>query len=175
MAKKAGRAKDIFETLRSLPIGKKAAVLSATCLGLGLVPKAPGTFGTMAAIPFAFALSEISLNYRILLLLGIIALAIWVSDLHATIVNRSDPQEVVIDEVAGFLLATCFVTFTWFNVIAGFLLFRFFDIIKPFPVNALEKLKGGLGIVADDLTAGLYAMAALFLLDAGLYRFMKGF
>ncbi len=163
MVQRKRSAREIFETARNLPVGKKAAIVAATLLGVGMVPKAPGTFGTMAAIPLVFALSEISFSYKLLVLICISAFAIWVSDLHAGIVGHSDPQEVVIDEVAGFLWATSFVPFSWFNVIAGFCLFRLFDIIKPFPVKSAEKLKGGFGIVADDLLAGIYAMAVLFL------------
>jgi len=71
--------------------------------------------------------------------------------------DQSDPREIVIDEVAGFLLTMLFLPCSWLTISLGFIFFRFFDILKPYPIKQLEKLRGGFGVVLDDLAAGLYA------------------
>jgi phosphatidylglycerophosphatase A len=81
-----------------------------------------------------------------------------------TLLERDDPAEVVIDEVAGILITFFLLPLSWLQLCFGFVLFRLFDILKPYPVRRLEKLKGGFGIVADDLMAGVYANLCLRLL-----------
>ncbi len=87
--------------------------------------------------------------------------AIWASDRTSKLLGKDDPEEVVIDEVAGLLLTTFLLPASWSAICLGFILFRAFDIIKPFPAGQSEKLPGGLGIVMDDLVAGVYAYAAM--------------
>ena len=140
--------------------GKTALVLS-TWFGAGLVPKAPGTFGTLAGLPLVLIINYFGSLYKALFLFAFVFLAIWASDRSCRLMGREDPSEVVIDEVAGYLLALFLVPSSWLAISLGFLLFRGFDIWKPFPIKRLEAIKGGPGIVLDDLMAGLYANMVL--------------
>jgi phosphatidylglycerophosphatase A len=128
----------------------------ATWFGCGKAPKAPGTFGTLGAIPLAFALSFVGpLPYMLVTLIFSVG-AIFVAQLYEGISGRHDDKEVVIDEVAGFLVTMAWVPFTWKYAVAGFLLFRLFDVWKPFPISYVDqKVKGGVGCVGDDLIAGI--------------------
>ena len=140
--------------------GKTALVLG-TWFGSGLMPFASGTFGTLATAPLV-ALSSFFLPLSgALFLMIMILVAIWASQVVHRLLKNVDPSEVVIDEVAGFLLTMLWIPLSWGTLLAGFLLFRLFDIWKPWPANAAEKLHGGLGIVLDDLVAGLYANLGL--------------
>jgi len=90
--------------------------------------------------------------------------AIWSSTRGAAILGQKDPQIIVIDEIVGFLVGNFLAPFRWTVLFWSFLLFRFFDITKPFPINRLEQLPGGVGIVLDDVMAGCYTFFALRLL-----------
>jgi phosphatidylglycerophosphatase A len=91
----------------------------------------------------------------------VIVAAIWASDRTQKLLGRTDPSEVVIDEVAGFLVTMLLLPVSLVSVGLGFIFFRFFDIVKPWPVRQSERLKGGFGIVVDDLLAGVYAHLCL--------------
>ena len=143
----------------------KIALISSIWFGVGLIPGMPGTLGTVAAIPLYAAGSLLGPQYQFPILLIITIGAIWSSHSSQRILGSEDPPVIVIDEVAGFLLTTAFIPFTWSSVAGGFFLFRFFDILKPPPIKSTEKkLKGGIGIVVDDLLAGVYAHISLRLL-----------
>ena len=137
----------------------------ATGLGLGYAPFAPGTFGTMLALPIHFLISRLPLAWNLGILAAIIIIAVLSAGAAEKILDRPDPGEVVIDEVAGMLIAMLMIPnhlLAWF---LAFVLFRFFDIVKPWPVSYFDRhLHGGLGIVMDDLAAGLYACGALQLI-----------
>jgi len=139
----------------------KTALILGTWFGSGLMPFASGTFGTLAAVPLVGLLALFSPLFSVLFLLIMTLVAIWASQVVQNLLNRVDPSEVVIDEVAGFLLTLLWIPLSWGTLLAGFLLFRFFDIWKPWPAGPAEKLHGGLGIVLDDLIAGLYANLGL--------------
>lgn len=139
----------------------KTALILGTWFGAGLIPFASGTFGTLAAIPLAALASLFSPLSSALLLMIMILVAVWASQVVHGLLQRQDPSEVVIDEVAGFLLTMLWIPLSWGTLLAGFLLFRFFDIWKPWPAGPAERLSGGLGIVLDDLVAGLYANLGL--------------
>ncbi len=137
-----------------------AAALIATWFGSGLLPKAPGTWGSLAALPFAWAIIDLG---------GAIALAVaailatlvgtWAADAYATAMEEKDPGRVVIDEVVGqwlTLLPVAVVGGGFWAWVFAFVAFRAFDITKPWPARRLEKLDGGLGIIADDIVAGVY-------------------
>ncbi len=143
----------------------RIALAISMLFGIGLLPGIPGTFGTAGAIPLYVLMGSLGARYRALLLLVVVIGAIWSSHRAQRVLRKADSREIVIDEVAGFLLTTAFLPFTWLTLIAGFLLFRFFDILKPPPIRKIEQeVRGGLGVVLDDLVAGVYAHLSLRLL-----------
>jgi len=151
-----------LKVFKSARLFDKVALLLSIWFGAGLFPGMPGTFGTAAAIPLYLLVNFLHTRYQALFLLIIIIGAIWSSHRSQCILGTVDPHEIVIDEVAGFLLSIIFLPFTLRNLIAGFFLFRFFDILKPPPIKMIEeKVKGGWGIVFDDLAAGVYTYLSL--------------
>ncbi|MFC1822775.1 phosphatidylglycerophosphatase A [Thermodesulfobacteriota bacterium] len=146
------------ESFRKTDLLGKSAFCLSSWFGSGLVPIAPGTFGTLTATPLVVALCYLDSFVAGLLLLFIIILAVWSAGLSERILGRIDPPEVVIDEVAGFAVTVFLLPPSWPVIILGFALFRLFDIFKPFPIGTVEKrVKGGIGIVLDDLLAGIYS------------------
>jgi phosphatidylglycerophosphatase A len=149
--------------------GIDLALLVATWFGCGYVPVGPGTVGSLAALIIAIALhlSYGSGRGTFLLLTGVLLIpGVWAAGLVAKRIGQKDPQIVVVDEVLGqWLTLAGAATLNWKSWLAAFALFRIFDIWKPPPVRQLEALPGGIGIVADDLMAGLYGALAIFLLD----------
>lgn len=134
----------------------------ATAGFVGLIPKAPGTFGTIVAIPVAYLLSKLGANGYLLATGFLIGFSIWISELHERNLGTHDSKTIVIDEVVGFLVAFAWLPVTWQSFAAAFVLFRIFDILKPYPISVLDrKVKGGLGVVVDDLAAGLIANVIL--------------
>src|SRR6266852_3956634 len=145
------------------------ATLVATFFGLGRLRPGPGTWASAAAALIWFELAKrISPGSQWAVLAGLAAIAIVIGIPAATRVARAygvkDPQFVVIDEVAGQWIALLFAPRAWKTLLAGFILFRVFDIVKPPPVRQLERLPEGTGIVIDDIGAGLYALLVLQLL-----------
>jgi len=134
----------------------RTALILATWFGTGLMPRASGTFGTAAAIPLVL-IGCLGTGWSSAALAVIVASAAWAAHRTCEILGRPDPSEVVIDEVAGFFVTLFMLPLSWRSVVLGFILFRFFDIVKPWPIRRTERLKGGLGIVVDDLLAGVYA------------------
>ncbi len=134
----------------------------ATGFGVGYSPIAPGTLGTLVAIPIYYFLSEIPPPLYEITLVGFFFLSVWISENAERFFGKKDDQRIVIDEIIGFLVAMLWVPKTVPFIIIGFFLFRFFDILKPFPIRHLEKrLKGGYGVVLDDVLAGVYANIVL--------------
>jgi phosphatidylglycerophosphatase A len=142
----------------------KAAVVLSTWFGAGLLPAAPGTFGTLAALPLIGLMKAQGVPFQVGLLGMVIVLALWSTGRYQDLTGRQDPPEVVIDEVAGFSLTMVLLPASWLSLGLGFLAFRLFDIWKPFPIKRLEILRGSTGTVMDDLAAGLYAAAAVRIL-----------
>lgn len=131
-------------------------------LGSGAVPKAPGTFGTLAAVPLYLLLSLLPLNVYLLVLIAAFGLGIWICEKTSHDLGVHDHGGIVWDEFVGFWLTMVAVPNGWPYVVAGFLLFRFFDILKPFPINYFDRhIKGGLGIMLDDAVAGSFAWLCL--------------
>lgn len=137
----------------------------ATAGFVGRIPKAPGTFGTLVAVPLAFSLATVGPNFYLGATAALIVFAIWISELHERALGHHDSKEIVIDEVVGYLVAFAWLPVTWMSVVAAFVVFRFFDILKPYPISVLDaRVKGGLGVVVDDLAAGLVANLILQLI-----------
>ena len=99
----------------------------------------------------------------------IVLISVWASTIAEEIFSKTDPGQVVADEVCGFLVTMILVPSTLSNIFLGFLLFRFFDITKPYPVRKFEKLPGGWGIVIDDIAAGVYACITLHILGRWVF------
>ena len=131
--------------------------------GSGLSPYAPGTMGTLVAIPLYLLLSQLELvPYLIIITVGF-GIGVWLCDKTSKALGVHDHSGIVWDEFIGYwitMIAIPAVTWQW--VLTGFLLFRFFDIVKPWPVKLADKrITGGFGIMLDDLLAGLYALACI--------------
>jgi phosphatidylglycerophosphatase A len=132
--------------------------LLATVFGLGLVPFAPGTAASAAAaLGYVLVLHDLSRPLYVALIALLFLAGVAASAAHAAELGQLDPGRIVVDEVCGQLIALAFLPAAWVPVGASFALFRFFDIIKPWPIRKLEKLPGGWGIMADDVGAGLAA------------------
>jgi len=127
--------------------------------GSGLAPKAPGTFGTLAAIPVYLLLVMLTpIHYAIMVLIMSVA-GIYICGKTAADVGVHDHGAIVWDEFVGFFITMFMVPVSWQSILVGFLLFRFFDILKPWPISFIDKkMTGGLGIMFDDIVAGLFAL-----------------
>ena len=138
-------------------------VVLGTGLGLGMAPFAPGTFGSLLGPVAVWGLQKALADpVAYYVAAGLFILAGGpICGRAAAWFKSKDPGHVVYDEIAAFFLVFLWTPVTWTTAIAGFLWFRLFDILKPWPVKSLERLPGGWGILADDLAAGLYAAAAL--------------
>ncbi len=128
----------------------------ATWFGLGKIKKAPGTFGTLGAIPLVWAISLLGPIYYMGFVLLFLPVSIIAAQVYENKKGGHDSKEIVVDEVIGFLITMTWLPMTLPSVFLGFLLFRFFDIVKPPPIGYLDrKVKGGFGVVVDDVVAGL--------------------
>ena len=136
-------------------------VIFSTGLYTGYSPIAPGTVGTILAVPLYLALSRLSpVSYGITVV-AFLLMACWMAWMAEPVFRKPDSRHIVIDEVAGFLVTMSFLPPTARHMLLGFALFRLFDIVKPFPIRRLEGLKGGYGVVADDVMAGIYGNVAV--------------
>ena len=176
--------------------GDYIALAIATC-GVGYLPIAPGTIGSLVGVGLYLAVwgtlyqifetnavrGRLNLLYiftpqlaAMLLLIFIVSMAgIWAATRAEKITQKKDPSIVVVDEVAGQMIALLSGPFwiqTWWSIVSAFILFRLFDIWKPYPIRRLEALESGLGIMADDLLAGIYALIVNSLLISGYLLFM---
>ena len=124
----------------------------ATAFGVGNIPKAPGTFGSILGVGLWWLMKD-CLPFHAFTILA----AVWIAGAAAKQMNNPDPPSVVIDEIVGMPIALAGITPVWWHILVGFAAFRLFDIWKPFPIRQSQKLPGGWGIVVDDLLAGLCA------------------
>ena len=139
----------------------------ATWFGLGKLRYAPGSMGSLSALPLAWWLSN-SYGSQILISVSVMLfiIGVWASAAYANNIGQPDPGSVIIDEVAGQLFTLCFVTVDLWTLAAGFVLFRFFDIAKPWPIYWIDKkVKGGFGIMLDDIIAAIFAIPILYLFE----------
>ncbi len=153
----------------SHPRGPLWAVLTSTFFGIGRLRPGPGTWGSVATVLVWAAIAyNLPVTYRTPCALGLAFAAILAGIPAATQTARAtgskDPQFVVIDEVAGQLIALVAVPLSWKTFLVGVILFRIFDILKPPPVRQLERLPEGTGIVLDDVAAGIYALLVIHIL-----------
>lgn len=125
--------------------------------GLGLAPKAPGTFGTLLGIPLLFLMPSNLLAYLVVLVV-LFAFGVWCCDECARYLGVHDHGAIVWDEVVGYLITMMALPVTWQWILAGFIVFRIFDIAKPWPISWVDRqVKGGMGIMVDDVLAGVFA------------------
>lgn len=133
------------------------AVFIATFGYVGYFPIAPGTAGSFAALALYGVLRwSGSHGLELVAIVVVLAVGIWAASATERALERKDPGVVVIDEVVGMLITIAFMPLSWWGILAGFLIFRVLDVIKPFPAGRLEHLPAGLGIMADDVMAGVY-------------------
>lgn len=126
---------------------------------VGYFPIAPGTAGSLAALPLYFLVRwSGSLAIELATIAVVFAVGVWAATATERALNRKDPGPVVIDEVLGMLITLAALPLSWWGVFAGFLVFRVLDVIKPFPAGRFERLPSGLGIMADDAMAGIYGL-----------------
>ncbi len=136
----------------------------ATGFGAGLSPVAPGTAGTVVGVLICLFCYPLAWPLRLLFVVAISAVSIYVAGQAETLYGKTDDQRIVIDEIAGLQVTMLPVAITGLHLCLAFVLFRIFDIWKPFPLDRLQKLPGGWGVVVDDLGAGIYGGLILFLL-----------
>ena len=148
----------------------KIAALVATVFGVGYVPVAPGTAGSLVAALLAYPIAR-TWGMTVLAPLGLLVgvFGIWFAGAYAKSIGQTDPKSCVVDEVAGQWIALACAPFSPLGFLVAFTMFRFFDIRKIWPADVAERLPGGLGIVADDIVAGIMAAMSVWLFVHGGY------
>lgn len=148
---------------------KRFIIVSAGWFGAGFSPIASGTVGTAAAIPLYLLIRNVPLPFYIAFTLLFTVFSCWAADRAEEVFGEKDSGKIVIDEVAGFVVTMTAVPFSWKTVALGFLLFRFFDVTKIPPARYFDrKVKNGIGVVFDDIVAGIYSCISLHLLTGFL-------
>jgi phosphatidylglycerophosphatase A len=138
----------------------RLALAIATSLGVGYIPFASGTFGSLVGLVLWWALPQ-ALVVQLVVIVVLFGAGAWSANVAERHFRSTDPGAVVIDEVMGMLLTLFLAPMSWTAAGAGFFLFRLFDIIKPYPANRFERLHSGVGVMADDAMAAVYANVAL--------------
>ncbi len=149
-------------------------LLLATGFGSGFSPIVPGTVGTLVAVPLYLILSLIPFPVYELTLISFFFLSCWISEKAQSYWRTEDDRRIVIDEIMGFLLTMMWLPRTPRFIIIGFLLFRFFDILKPPPIRRMERIRGGYGVVLDDVVAGIYANIGLHIISYAILSLALG-
>jgi len=158
-----------FRLKKGVPDGPPGPwVLLAAWGPCGYSPVAPGTVGTLGAVPLFWALRGLPLPLYLLTLVAFVALASFAAQHAGAYWKVADASPIVVDEVAGYLVTMALVPWSWGAAIAGFLLFRLFDVVKPWPASWFDRQKHGLGVVMDDVAAGVWAWLALEVVKLGL-------
>jgi len=171
----AAPARSRFHLKKGIPDGPPGPWVVLAAWGpCGFVPVAPGTVGTLGAIPLFWALRDLPLALYFLTLVAFIALSTFAASAAGRYWKVVDASPIVIDEVAGYLVTMALVPWSWETAIAGFLLFRLFDVMKPWPASYFDRVvKSGFGVVMDDVAAGVWAWATLEFVRLGL-RILAG-
>ncbi|MCG7981663.1 MAG: phosphatidylglycerophosphatase A [Candidatus Thiodiazotropha lotti] len=150
----------------NLPSMANPVHLLAFGFGFGLAPKAPGTFGTLVGIPFYLLMQPLPLVYYLIITAVAFLLGIWICQQTSRDLGVHDHGGIVWDEIVGYLVTMTFAPSGWVWLMIGFILFRFFDIVKPWPIRWVDqRVEGGFGIMVDDLIAGVFAAICLALLN----------
>ncbi len=136
-------------------------VLLAAWGPCGFSPVAPGTVGTLGAIPLYLALSRVGPGAYVAFTAALVARGSYAAERAGRYWGVADASPIVIDEVAGYLVALALVPFSWQAVAAAFVLFRIFDVLKPWPASAFDRVKNGFGVVMDDVAAGIWAWGVI--------------
>jgi phosphatidylglycerophosphatase A len=145
----------------------RLAVFLATAGYAGYFPIAPGTVGSaIGLLVYGLVWWTQSVAVEVSLIVILFAVGVWAGTSAERYFGGIDPGPIVLDEVVGMLITLAFIPVGWTAIVAGFVLFRIFDVLKPFPAARLEKLHGGLGVMADDAVAALYANVSLRVLQA---------
>lgn len=156
-----------------LPLGRPGPWVIVAAWGpCGYAPLAPGTAGTLGAIPLFWLLRGLPLPLYLVTLLGLFAIGVYAADRAGAYWQVADASPIVIDEVVGYLVTVALVPWSWPAAIAAFLLFRVMDVVKPWPASAFDRVKNGFGVVLDDVAAGVYAYLAFEVLRLGLRHFL---
>lgn len=130
--------------------------------GSGKLPYMPGTYGTVVGIPIFLLMADLTLIPYVLVCIALLILGIWASQVYSDFLGVHDHGSIVWDEVVGYLITMTATPAEWHWIIIGFILFRIFDILKPWPINLLDKhVDGGIGIMMDDVLAGVYGAIVL--------------
>ena len=144
---------------------KNPIVLIAVGFGSGLSPLAPGTAGTLLCVPLVYYLQQLDFLIYATVMVLVLLNGSWICGYAARKLQVHDHSGIVYDEVAGFLITMCMAPVGWEWMLTGFVLFRFFDAVKPWPISWFDKnLHGGFGILFDDVIAGLFSLCCLLLL-----------
>jgi len=144
-----------------MSLKQRLAFVLATGFGSGYSPFAPGTAGSAVGLLFVWGMSLMDLTGQVVFTLAVTALSMIAADIVAKSVGLKDPGLIVADEIAGMMVTMIAIPITLKSALIGFVLFRLMDVVKPPPARQFEHFKGGVGIVADDLMAGVYANLAL--------------
>jgi phosphatidylglycerophosphatase A len=169
-----------FEKLTTWPA--RLAVIIATFFGSGLLPAAPGTFGALAAVPLVYLTVDCHWAIKVALWLIVAIAGTWAAKTVDQVMGSEDNQSIVVDEALGYGITAWTASTHWQSLLAAFILFRFFDIVKPFPVRQIDRWSkkkagehkpgsqapawwGGFGVMADDLVAGLQGLVVMLVLQ----------
>lgn len=142
-------------------ISRHMVIFFSTGAYSGFSPIAPGTAGSLVAIPLYLALSKLPALPFALTVVAFLLMAVWLCGIAEVVFEKKDSRKIVVDEIGGFLVTMSFLPRTPRYIVLGFFLFRILDVVKPFPANRLEAVQGGYGVVADDVIAGLYSNLVL--------------
>lgn|GEM_PF-218673 len=147
-----------FSPASKKPLKNHVIEMLATGFYFGRMPFMPGTWGTLWGIPLVFFLFRAGPIVYMGVTLVFLLVSIFIAEAYEKIYHSHDPKEIVIDEIVGFAITMTWLPMTWQALLAGFIAFRFFDILKPFPISYIDrKVEGGLGTVLDDAVAGVFA------------------
>lgn len=140
----------------------RLALVCATFGYVGYIPIAPGTAGSLAALGlFAIVRWVASPGVELATIVAVLVVGIWASSAAERALDQKDPGPIVIDEVLGMLMTLALLPVSMTGIVVGFLLFRFFDVVKPYPAARMERIKGGAGVMLDDAVAGIYSHLSL--------------